>query len=273
MASDELLESSPVDVSPQQAAAVLDTVYGLDGEITALPGERDRNFRIETRSGLFNLKIANPAERTTVLEMQQKALLHVRNWDPEIPVPEPISTQGGALVATVSLGGRELPVRLTSFLPGSTIDEVGSNPMLREHIMETLARIDRALRTFAHPELARPLLWDLDQVLDLRSHSKYLSEDRRRVADSWLRHFEASVKPRLGGLNRQPLHGDFNPANLIVDPAEPELLAGVIDFGDMIVGPRAIDVAVAAAYQCLNQENPRRVLAEAAAPISLRQPH
>ncbi len=50
-------------------------------------------------------------------------------------------------------------------------------------------------------------------------------------------------------LPRQVIHNDFNPHNVLVDGDTGERVTGVIDFGDMVVGPRVQDLAVALAYQ------------------------
>lgn len=272
MSADKLLSSAPIAVSSDQVATILLDTYGMSGEISPLPGERDRNFLVTTADGEYSLKVANPAERVGVLDMQQRALRHMRDWEPELPVPIPVATRNGELATTIAIDATTVPVRLATYLSGQTVEDVGYNPPLRAHAMQTLARIDRALRTFSHRDLSRPLLWNPMQVLDLRPFVEYLHGDKRQVAESWLRHFEASLKPRLCGMVRQPIHGDFNPANLIVDPANPEVLAGVVDLGDMTTAPAVVDVAIAAAYQCLGEADPAGALVNAAAAYHATNP-
>ena len=50
-------------------------------------------------------------------------------------------------------------------------------------------------------------------------------------------------------LPRQVIHNDFNPHNILVSPSNPDVLAGVIDFGDMVEAPLINDLAVALSYQ------------------------
>jgi Ser/Thr protein kinase RdoA (MazF antagonist) len=64
------------------------------------------------------------------------------------------------------------------------------------------------------------------------------------------------VQPQISALPQQFLHNDFNPYNLLVDPDNPHQVCGVLDFGDMLHGPRVFDVAVAASYQCHAQGQP-----------------
>lgn len=268
----ELLRTPPLDVTLQQVDEILATVYGLEGEVTPLAGERDRNFRVDTGNRSLNLKVANPAESTAALDMQQLALHHVRSRDATIPVPEPLRTRDGDLVGDAVVGDARLRVRATSYLPGRNVDDVGYNSALRADVMRFLARLDQALASFFHSALDRPLLWNLGRILELRAHTSHLAPHQQRVVESWLRHFESGIKPRLDGLPRQAIHGDGNPANLIVDPAESEHLTGIVDFGDMNLAPRAAEVGIAAAYQCLGSADPGVILAESAAAYHAQSP-
>ncbi len=264
MDSAELLRIPAPEVTVEQVVAILSTVYGIAGAVTSLAGERDCNFRVDTDDRSINLKVANPAEPMAALEMQQLALRHVRRWDPTIPVPEPVLTRLGHLVGDATVGNTQLRVRATSFLPGSNADALGYTAALRRGVMRHLARLDQALASFFHPQLSRPLLWNMGRVLELRTHVRYLAPHQQPVIETWLRHFESAIKPRLDVLPQQAIHGDINPANLIVDAANPDDLTGIVDFGDMSLAPRVAEVAIAAAYQCLGSEDPGNALVAAA---------
>ena len=57
------------------------------------------------------------------------------------------------------------------------------------------------------------------------------------------------MKPVLEPLRTQVIHNDLNPGNVLLDKAQPDQIAGLIDFGDMTRSPLIIELAVAAAYQ------------------------
>jgi Ser/Thr protein kinase RdoA (MazF antagonist) len=67
----------------------------------------------------------------------------------------------------------------------------------------------------------------------------------RALGDS-LDHFDAVVRPRLARVPVQVIHTDFHGLNLLGDG---ERITGILDFGDALAGPVAMDVAVAACYQ------------------------
>jgi Ser/Thr protein kinase RdoA (MazF antagonist) len=50
-------------------------------------------------------------------------------------------------------------------------------------------------------------------------------------------------------LRRQVIYNDLNFHNVLVDPQDPDRIAGIIDFGDIIAAPLINDLAVAASYQ------------------------
>ncbi len=75
-----------------------------------------------------------------------------------------------------------------------------------------------------------------------------------RGRDGWLRaaltdtldHFAAAVAPRLPGTPSQVIHADFHGENLLTAGGR---ITGVLDFGDALTGPVAMDVGIAACYQ------------------------
>ena len=44
------------------------------------------------------------------------------------------------------------------------------------------------------------------------------------------------------------MHNDLNPLNILVDPADPELVTGIIDFGDVIHTALIADVVLDVAF-------------------------
>jgi len=79
---------------------------------------------------------------------------------------------------------------------------------------------------------------------------------QRDLAARCLDGFVSHALPALGRLRSQVIHNDFNPHNLLVDAGDPSRITGIIDFGDMVWGPRVIDLAVAAAYHVPVDGNP-----------------
>jgi len=234
--------------------------YGLSGELVALTGERDRNYRLQSAvdGARFMLKVSHPAESALVADFQTQALVHIATADPGLPVQRIVPTVNGA-PSFVAHPGDGLPrvVRLFSYLPGLPMPEAPRTAAQREHLARTLARLDLALQGFTHPAGALELPWDIQRADAVRGLLGHIADPQRRaLAAQALDRFERDVKPVLPRLRAQPIHNDFNIYNVLVDPADTDRIAGVLDFGDMVHAPLIDDLAVAASYQLGTEGDP-----------------
>jgi 4-aminobutyrate aminotransferase-like enzyme/Ser/Thr protein kinase RdoA (MazF antagonist) len=246
-----LLEYPIPEASNDRILAIAAKHFGLAGEVTRLDSERDLNALIETDEGRFVIKIGNAAEAREAIDMQAAALEHIAAVDPTLPVPRVRMSLLGRRLETVALEGIDHTVRVVSFLDG-TIDWQGTTtPHLSAAIGTTLARLQRALRGFFHPAGGRMILWDARSAGALLDWVDAIADPAmRRAVTSILRPFAERVLPRLAHLPAQPIHNDFHRGNLLVDQDGKEV-TGIIDFGDLIHGTRAQDVAVACSYAML----------------------
>ena len=68
----------------------------------------------------------------------------------------------------------------------------------------------------------------------------------RAALTDCLDRFDSHVRPRLARTPAQVIHTDFHGENLLTDGRR---ITGILDFGDALSGPVAMDVGVAACYQ------------------------
>jgi len=229
------------------------THYGLTGELVALTGERDRNYRLQSADdgARYMLKVSHPAESELVADFQTQALRHIAAIDPGLPVQRVVPTLDGTPSFVADPGdGRPRVVRLFSFLPGLPMPDAPRSTAQCVNLARTLARLDRALQSFDHPAGALDLPWDVQRADSVRGLLVHIADPQRRaLAVHALDRFERLAKPLLPTLRTQPIHNDFNIYNVLVDPADTDRIAGVLDFGDMVRAPLIDDLAVAASYQ------------------------
>lgn len=247
-----VLTAAPAPVPLSWAEAALQAHWALNGLLQPLSGERDANFRLDAQDGSrWLLKCAHPIEPAEVTDFQTQALDHLARHAPHLPVQRLRATVDGALSCTVPApDGRPRVLRLISWLDGLPAPQAPPSAALRDEVARMQARLHRALAALQHPAAARQLPWDLQRAEAVHSLLAQVPDAARRaLADSVLQRHVAEVRPRLGKLLRQPIHNDFNLFNLLVDPAAPHRVCGVLDFGDMLAAPRICDVAVAASYQ------------------------
>ena len=132
------------------AVAIAHTRFGVAGETTALAGENDLNFRIDTPAGSYVLKIAHAGERREHLELQHAALAHLARREPGLALQKVIPALDGADLLTIAgPDGEHHWVRLLTFLPGRLWSEVCTvrrpPPALLESLGATLGTLDRGM--------------------------------------------------------------------------------------------------------------------------------
>ncbi len=195
-----------------QAETIARELYGLDARATALPGELDLNFRLDADGSRYVLKLHHAGAD---LALEDAVLEHLS------AVPGVPRLAGPTSV----LDGRT--VRLLSWIDGVAWAQ---RPGDLAELGREVARVDRALADFDHPQLMRPHRWDLRNAPGL---------------------------PRLDQLPQQLIHNDANEHNVLVGE-HGEI--GLIDFGDVVHCPRVCGLAVAGAYAMQGFADPARAV-------------
>jgi Ser/Thr protein kinase RdoA (MazF antagonist) len=256
---DATMRSGLPPVSEERARAEVLKHYALAAaSARELPCERDQMFHLTTRGGEeFLLKIYHPAERLTAIEMESAVLAHLAHADAAIPVPRLVKSGEGRSHATFSVGESRRVAKVLTYLPGVPVAHVRRSQRLRWNMGSMLARLDLALASFVPSVPERALMWDIRRAPELRHLLPNLKGDAiGDLVASALDDFQDCVEPRLAALPQQTIHNDFNMFNVLVDERDPETPTGIIDFGDVIYGPRVFEVAVAANFQAAESEAP-----------------
>jgi len=254
----KMLTTTPPAFSDADAMTVAAKFYGIKGTVHPLVSERDQNFRLSTQSGIrYMLKISNQAEQLEVVDFQNQALRHVANRDASIPLPRVIPTLDGQLHCCAEHSGERYFVRVLSWLDGSVLHDSTANPNLARRLGRLLARFDVALQGFDHPGSNPPSLWDMKRAAGLADLMVHIEDPGlRRIISQTLDKFVSETKVVLDTLRTQVIHNDMNPGNVLMRKAQPDRISGLIDFGDMTRSPLIIDLAVAAAYQLSEGNDP-----------------
>jgi len=230
--------------------------YGVAAAAKRLAAEHDDTFLLTAPDGtarLLKISAAEPAPDP--VSFQTAVLLHLADAAPELPVQRVVATADGRPELTLDSGPRRL-VRMTAWLDGQLLSGAPTGVALRRSIGGTLARLSRALRNFDHPGAHRTHRWDLQnlgRLRDLLGDLPELEAGLRAELTACLDRFETVVRPRLAGVATQVIHSDFHGENLLTDR---ERITGILDFGDALTGPVAMDVGVAACYQLAAGDQP-----------------
>lgn len=208
-----------------------------------LDTERDDSFRLTTPHGDRVLKVAHPADDVAAIELPLRALEHATTADPTLPLQRIVrSTSGGPLQLLPS--GRV--AWMFEWMPGALLLHAAAGPAQLAALGTMLGRLSTSLSDFPAADAHRLSAWDLHTVPRLSALLAVLPNDA--VAEAISR-YNTRVVPRLEKLPMQVIHNDFNPGNVLVDPERPEVIVGILDFGDMAYSLRAADLAVALCYQ------------------------
>jgi 4-aminobutyrate aminotransferase-like enzyme/Ser/Thr protein kinase RdoA (MazF antagonist) len=260
LAMDEVLLNAP-RLSWEEALEFVMSAYGIEGEGTVLPGERDQNFLLQTAAGeRFVLKIANSTDGRALLEAQNAALAHVARRTTLCPRIIPGLDGSGIAELTSPSGGRHF-VRLLTWVPGVPLGSVPDHPPeLLEDLGRKVAELDGALAGFDHHAIHRDLYWDLAKGLPIVRELAPLVQDPEmraivtRIADR----IEERDESRLTRLRRAAVHNDPNDYNVLVSNSSAfrRKIVGILDFGDIVHSYAIADLAIAIAYAVLGKEDP-----------------
>lgn len=239
------LRTSPPSFGITEGERIARDLYGLAVSVSALPGERDCNFRLRTADAReFVLKVQGVATDAEGADCLVRVLEHLAEQDPTLPVPRLFPTLRGEAVGRFNRDSIDYATCLVSFLPGQLMAASRPSAGLLQNTGSTLARLDRALQGFFHPSLTRRLAWDVRRLPELAEFSGYIeSGSLREGVDRVCGAFPACL-PRLRGLRSQAIHGDCHAANLLAD-SDGQSISGILDFGDMIHAPLIFEPAVA----------------------------
>lgn len=245
-ATDSLLTVSPPRIAPDALMRVLKVHWGLTGTLSPLTSERDLNHRLDSPQGRFVVRLTNPAEPAGMTDFQTRAALHVAARDPGLPVQRLVPLRDGRLTLPLPEGA----LRVFTWLEGQPLHLAARSNAQRRAIGAGLARLTAALADFDHPAADHVLLWDIRQLPALAPLTDHIADPALRAeCAEFIADYATRVLPDLDRMPRQVVHADFNPHNLLVAQDNPDLLTGILDFGDMVRTPRACDLAVAASYQ------------------------
>lgn len=263
-----LLTSAPPAFSVDEVAVLAERHFGLEGQLSPLTSERDLNFRLDGAGGAVVVKIANLAEPHEQTRFQNRALRHIARRDPALPVPRVMAARDGRDDVVLPTGHL---MRVISWLDGMPLHLTPRSTAQRRALAAGLARLTVALKGFDDPAADHDLLWDIKNAGRLRPLLPLVPDEAlRAVCEGVLDRFDA-LAPQLAGLRWQVVHSDLNPHNVLVAKDDPDRLAGIIDFGDMVKTPVVCDLAVACAYQ-IDREAPLHSLAEFAAAYHAENP-
>jgi aminoglycoside phosphotransferase (APT) family kinase protein len=190
------------------------------------PGKR-AVVRVDTARTPYFLKVVQPPAAEP---LQAK---HTQWRHEGIPVPAVLGWSGEGLVALEALAGSEVISVLDRMShPDALLDEIA-------RLMQRIATVPSVAP--ARPSLVRRLDWYEERLIDQLPENDGLIE---ATSSAIARRFRAGGTPPPS----RTVHGDLHLAQLLVDPASPETVTGVLDIDTSGWGDPADDAAALYAH-------------------------
>ena len=252
------LESDPPRFTSIAAEQIALHSFGIAAQAESLDSERDQNFHLRTTSGTqYVLKIANAKEEPAAIEFENAVLEHIRTVAPTISVPRIVASTANENVVIHRSGGVDYLVRCLTWLNGKCLNDIESTPAMRKQLGVELATLGKALRGLFHPAAKKPLLWDIQNLAALTPVIANIEDSGMQAfCATFINRFSEHTLPKLAGLRSQVIYNDLHGGNVYVNDDSPPDIIGIGDFGDTLHAALICDVAVAAAYQLSNGDDP-----------------
>src|SRR5882762_5706353 len=110
-------------VTEAEAVHLARELYGLEAAARALPGEYDDNFQLTSADGhAFVLKVMHPARERSFIDLQCRALTHLAQRAPQLPLPRvTLNRSGEQFTSIAAADGSTRLVWLLNFLNGKVL--------------------------------------------------------------------------------------------------------------------------------------------------------
>ncbi len=245
-----------IRISEHQAKEIASELYGLEGEVSILPGELDFNFRIKTNQETYILKVSRPNVDGAFISYQNELLNHLTE-SKRIRSPEVIPNKDGNQISTFSdENGNPRKLRLLTWIDGRLWSSVNPiNDKLLFSLGQQAGKLTNDLKGFDHPLAHRSFDWDISQASWIFDSLDIFS-GKQKTTIAYFHEKYRMVKDQLQGLRKAVVHNDANDNNVIVshDLINPEVEA-IIDFGDAIYTNIINDLAVTIAYAVMGKND------------------
>lgn len=238
--------------------AYIQAQYGLDGTLKKLAGEIDLNYRLDAADGgVYIFKIAHPGQEKALLDMQHALMQHLGGQVGGYELPRAVPGLDGQEIGQLSApDGSQRYTRLLHWLEGRLWAEANPHtPLMLESLGEACGATCSRLVDFDHPAVHRHFKWNLSECLWIKDQQHHLSSDEDRALVAYfIGLYEQEVQPRLPLLRQGVCHNDANDYNILVtEGVENRRVKGLIDLGDAVYSHTVNDLAIAAAYACMDK--------------------
>lgn len=245
------MDSPPPIVSINEVSNFLIDNWQIDGEVKYIASEKDAIYKVEASSEeAYIFRIFNIAESEQRIYDQCNVLECLAEVNPDLPIPRLVRSLNSQTVINIATPQGANGTYLSTCLPGKRLIDISVERYPLEEIGHKFGSLVKSLERCNTENNGTGILWDIRNWGMLDSLLRYYQgcQDDNLILNEY-RYISDNIIPYLDQHHIQRLHNDFNPYNILIDDATPDLkVSGILDFGDMTVGPKIVDIAVASSY-------------------------
>ncbi|MER9977819.1 phosphotransferase enzyme family protein [Mesorhizobium sp. M0085] len=214
----------------------LERHYGLSGHVERLGSEKGYTFRLKAGASEYLVKVSPSDEPEPVTALQIAAMRYLDEAAHALPIQRIKPTLDRRDSVPIDFGdGTRRILSVFCFVEGVLWEQMDANAEHLTRLGDMLGRVNNALRSFGHPAATRSLVYDIGHFHHWSGLADYTPDPKRRLlAQRAFKFFEELVLPRLPSLERQVIHGDYAPNNVVVDPHSDVFVKAILDFGDTV---------------------------------------
>lgn len=242
----------------------IDERYGFEAsDLTRLGGELDLNFRATDCAGEHRFVRLTPVGfEPASIEWQNTVLRQLAGRPLSVKTPRLVTQVDGSAMSVVDMGdGLVATLRMMTWVPGVNVAELGAtDARFRNQIGELAAEVVESLSPLNHPSNDQnEHHWMVTRSGDSLRTTMAAVDDQHcyAMAAAALEQFDL-IADQIPRLPRTVVHQDLHDFNLLAHVNEhgQASISGVVDFNDAVHTVRVAELAVAAAYVGLRQDDP-----------------
>lgn len=237
----------------------IDAQYGFSVKAKALTSERDQNFLCTQEKNNYILKISNPYEDKTILEMQNSCIQYISGRDPSISIPSIIPGLNDEPIQSIQKENDTFFVRLLNYVPGQFLKDIHHQHNLLYKLGIFLGRLTNAMDGFDHAAAHRKFEWNIENLDFIIDHNHFL-ESKIEIVKHFTEQYVDNILPVSSGLRKAVIHNDGNDHNVLVNNLGKP--SGIIDFGDMVYTYVVCEPAVCMAYVAAENREPLDLISQ-----------
>jgi len=257
MSADQQLTAAQLD----GLRAAISERYGISvSTLQRLGGELDLNFRAEADDETWFVRLTPISFERSAIEWQNVVLTTLAAHPLSVDAPRLIAQRGGELMSEIELDGATFVLRLTTWVRGVTVAELGATDRAFRHQLGGLAAevVTQLSSLSGSANTNYEHHWMVVRAGRSIQETMAAVEDPHRYALIALAAERfAAVEDRTPGLPQAVVHQDLHDFNLLGerDASGQARVTGVVDFNDAVPTARIAELAIAAGYSGLRQRD------------------